>query len=274
MKKLVVLAVSIFAFISCSNDNESIQNQSAAVAPKASANKLSAGVNVKLFKAFSAYSEIYGMASIQRQFEVEVRNIAYDKDVSILHKMGDGTWKFFPMKYVKSTSDNTEIWAFSHSGVNFSYFGKEFVVRYKVNGIEYWDNNNGANYSMGTLDGVYLGKDVNILNSGGYVYNGKFDISANLKNLGYTKEVNVVYTTDGWATSHVKPLSYSSRQTVGAQQSVASPNAFGVEFWASFSQITVPSGVQELQYALVYKVNGVEYWDNNFGQNYKATIYN
>ena len=39
-----------------------------------------------------------------------------------------------------------------------------------------------------------------------------------------------------------------------------------MERWGA--SIEIPSTVEKVEYAVVYKVNGVEYWDNNYGKNY------
>lgn len=272
MKKLVVLCIVALALVSCAKDEEFISIEKNAEEQAVTAKKLNSGENIKLHRAFTASGSKYGISSYQRKFEVELRNLAYNKDVKVLHQMADGSWQFFPMTYVKSTPQNTEIWIYSYIG-NTNNFGDEFVFRYVVNGVEYWDNNNGQNYSMGEREGALLGSGTNILASNGYVYYNSFHVTADVQNLAYNKDVEVVYTTDAWQTVKTAKLSYSPSQTVGPSgESVPSPNAFGVELWTNYG-ITLNGPVQNLEYVLVYRVNGQEYWDNNFGQNYKAQIY-
>jgi hypothetical protein len=287
MKKIAFILFFALSLISCSNDVDfSQKNTAATTAPQGkSANKLASGVNVKLYKAWTSYSQKYGYAQYTRRFQVEVRNLAYDKKVVIMHEMADGTWKDFPLTYISSTSDNTEIWGTDVLLSNSFYvgdtpsllFGDEFVARYEVNGVQYWDNNNSVNYKMGDLNGTFLRSDLNVTvdTFHSYIYNNyyngptnTFAVHADVRNLNPTKEVKVVYTTDNWATSKVASLNYTQYLTVGAAQSLISPNVFGMERW--FVNIEVPSTVNNIQYAVVYKVNGVEYWDNNFGKNFIA----
>jgi hypothetical protein len=285
MKKIFFILFASLSLISCSNDEDFSQKNASNAPQSKTANKLSSGVNVKLYKAWTSYSQKYGYAQYTRRFQVEVRNLAYDKKVVIMHEMADGTWKDFPLSYISSTPDNTEIWGTDVLLSNSFYvgdtptvlFGDEFVARYEVNGTQYWDNNNSANYKMDALNGTFLRTDLNVTVDTfySYIYNNyynsatnTFAVHADVRNLNPTKEVKVVYTTDNWATSTVASLNYTQYLTVGAQQSLISPNVFGMERW--FVNIDVPSAVNNIEYAVVYKVNGVEYWDNNFGKNFIA----
>lgn len=290
MKKLAVLFIAVVALVSCSKDEEFVVIENGGEVESQTLNRLNEGVNVKLRKASAIRSEArYGMQppTYTRNIEVELNNLAYQKEVDVLHQMADGSWKFFPMTYVKSTPDNTEIWKFEFSEFS-NPFDNQFVIRYIVNGQEYWDNNNGQNYALGFHDGTLLGDNVHVLNGGGFVNpikrfnsnNGsietigkRFDVNVFVQNYGYEKEVKVVYTTDGWATNNVASLDHNfGGEFSGYGKRIDSPNSFGTEFWTNFS-IQLDSSVEQLEYAIVYKVNGQEYWDNNFGQNYQAIIY-
>lgn len=275
MKKIICLLFISFSIISCSHEDELTPKTSAKSPLSETTSKLASGVNVKLFKAWTSYSAKYGFYDYTRRFQVEVRNLAYEKKVIISHEMEDGTWKDFPLTYVSSTPDNTEIWAADLTLSNYRdpqsvFFGNEFVAKYEVQGTTYWDNNNSQNYKMEALEGTWLRSDLNIsvdtYYSNLYSYSNSFSIHADVRNIAYAKEVSVVYTTDGWATVHTAPLSFAPYLTVGAAQMISSPNVHGMERW--LANINVPSTVNKIEYAVVYKVSGTEYWDNNFGKNY------
>ncbi len=276
MKKILYLLLISFSISSCSDELDLKPKKTSDSSPAKSVSKLSSGVNVKLFKAWTSYSAKYGFYDYTRRFQVEVRNLAFEKKVFIMHEMEDGSWKDFPLSYVSSTNENTEIWAADITLSNYSepkstvFFGDEFVARYEVKGTQYWDNNNNSNYKMGPLDGTYLQSGLNIIAdtyySGLYNYNSNFSVHVDVRNISYAKQVSVVYTTNGWATVQTAPLSFTPYLTVGAAQVLTSPNVHGMERW--FTNITVPVSVNKIEYAVVYKVNGAEYWDNNFGKNY------
>lgn len=75
------------------------------------------------------------------------------------------------------------------------------------------------------------------------------------KNIGNPKIVKVRYTTDNWATY----------QEVNATYITTSSDNID-DYW-NFN-VSVPNTVNQVQYAVSYTVNGVTYWDNNFGSNY------
>jgi len=140
----------------------------------------------------------------------------------------------------------------------------EFVVGYTVNGQTYWDNNGGQNYRLAKNAGPLLGRDVMV--SAVYLYsagNGAVDV----RNVGYSKVVEVVYTTNNWKTVMVAQASYGGSRIYYGYSSFDNPNQYGVERWYFF----LPSFAgKEVKYAISYKVNGQTYWDNNEGLNYTA----
>ena len=76
-----------------------------------------------------------------------------------------------------------------------------------------------------------------------------------MQNYGYNKVVKVRYTTDNWATFKDADLTYYSTYDDGT------------EYWS----VELDSSVKidsNFKYAISYTVNGVTYWDNNFGLNY------
>lgn len=279
MKKIAFLLILVFTIFSCSNDDN--LNSGPATVSSTNTSRLAPNENVKLLKVFTSSDALYGFANYVRNFKVEVKNLAYNKSVVISHKMADGTWKDYSLKYISTTTTNTEIWG-ADLTINTSYydgdtpsllFADEFVVRYEVNGTKYWDNNGGQNYKMGALEGTFLRTDLNISVDTNYstIYNGysntnTFSAQVDVRNINPTKLVSVIYTTDNWNTVKTAPLSFVPTLTVGARQWVTSPNRFGMERWAV--NIEIPNTVNAVKFAVVYKVNGQEYWDNNYEQNY------
>jgi len=81
-----------------------------------------------------------------------------------------------------------------------------------------------------------------------------------VKNLGYHKNIEIVYTTDNGATWNTASASYKTTF-------VNNPDKTD-ELWSA--EFDVPAGTTEVEYAVKYEVNGQTYWDNNFGENYKT----
>lgn len=202
------------------------------------------------------YSE--GMA-VGAEGYVEVQNLSPNKVVTI-HYSADGvTWKDARAEYFKATQGNYEAWKFKTDSFFVGMRGSatvQFAIKYEVNGETYWDNNNGANYKVKAGYGVSSQYDFGSTNVAlWYPTWGADDqvkIYAQLKSLAYDKDVRVRYSTDNWATY----------EEVQGTYSYSFPDS-DIESWI----ISVPA-TQTFQYAISYKVNGITYWDNNFGDNY------
>lgn len=260
MKKIGLLLVLVMSFISCSNDEEIQTPVNKQEVESNTASRLATGKNVALYK-YAVVNSFLGGAS-QKVFQVEVRDLAYHKDVAVLHKMADGSWKFFPLNYKTSLDNGTQIWE-TKLFSNYFNFGTEFAIMYIVDGVEYWDNNNGTNYSA-TNDTI-LKEDVNVSVYRHYQHtqtypgnpNGTLRVEADIKNLAYHKLVTLLYTKDNWNTVQTAPFQY------------VSSGANNIERWKTPTLNVYPPN-QNFQFVVVYKVNGIEYWDNNFGQNYNS----
>jgi len=208
--------------------------------------------------AFPAYASIYGY--------IEVENIAYSKNVTVHYSLDDKTWKDAPASYYKSAANNKEIWSFSIQDKEFSTTSDcTFAVKYEVDGKTYWDNNNGQNYKLKVwlwsfgenyaVGNVGIKVDSSSSNYAPFVSSDNvFSGPVMVKNLAYQKEVRVRYTTDNWESFTEIPANYES--TISN----------GLEEWTF--NTTLPADWSTLEYAVSYRVNGLTYWDNNFGSNY------
>ncbi len=209
-------------------------------------------VSLRMLVASSSPSGT-GSYTYQAHYQIVVENIAYAKQVSIWGTASGNNWQDYPAGYAESTPGNLEIWTLD----TFTEI-RQFVVKYTVNGITYWDNNGGADYRphqvTDELD-VLLGNGVEVV-AGPTYYPGTpnlLRLNVGVRNLAYVKVVGAVYTTDHWATV----------QTANGYYSTTLPG--GTEVW----DIDLTVGMnQNLEYALFYNVLGQTYWDNNFLRNY------
>lgn len=202
------------------------------------------------------YQSFYG--------KVDVANVGYTKNVTVTYNPGDGTWYNEPATYLQSITENHEIWKWDantgalgsgqHAELGNTTGPIQFAVRYDVNGVTYWDNNNTNNYKVRDSYGEAVLGYPSIVKEGASLYNGNFTGSVLLKNLNYMKDVKVVYSTDNWATTNNGTLAYFS--SLGNS----------LERW-NFN-LGLAYGSTQVKYAFSYTVNGVTYWDNNFGSNY------
>jgi len=277
MKKFVGVAiVASLALLGCSMEGNLDSVSSVSSEGTAEVKNFTEPVAVRLITASSYKTAHYGILAIDRSFKIRVKNLAYDKKVSIYHELADGSWTNFPATYREPADNGYEIWN-AHIGWN-TYSGGDysladnFVVRYEVNGKVYWDNNNGQNYNMISHAGPILGNGVNVnltssaiynqYNTGHTVFYGTLDI----RNLAYNKTVKIVYSTDGWKTIKTAYASFSTAYYPSYSSPIYAPTSYGTEPW-SFS-VDLGAQYSKVEFAIAYKVNGQTYWDNNYGQNY------
>lgn len=232
---------------------------------------------VKLLKVNSIFSSYKG-PWLRGSFETIVTNLAYAKQVHIHYKKTDGTWGDYALTYNRPASAGKEVWSanFTNTSGGIDLPGVtepiEFAVKYTVNGTTYWDNNNGANYRIKQDGGTIL--------VGSNVYNAIYNPTvtntntvygyATVKNIALAKSVEIIYSLDNWATTQKVPATFSSSFWSGGYSSAPNPNGYGFEEWNY--AIPVGNTATRLQYAIKYTVNGISYWDNNFGRNYSTTI--
>ena len=203
-------------------------------------------------------SNIYFTKYGARTYEVfiQTKDSAADQQVYVHYNyMNDMAWQDTEASLYTTLSDGSKIWR-----AVFSSFNTKYAVKLVANGVTYWDNNNGKDYN-GTETVVKAPVASQRL---GYQYYtlGGFRINAVLQNYGYNKEVFVRYTTNGWNSYSDVALTYNNT------------NEDGTETWTT----TINDNLNVLQagdfqYAICYRVNGTEYWANNFGSNYDRSFY-
>jgi len=135
-------------------------------------------------------------------------------------------------------------------------------AKYTVNGKTYWVNNGGYQ------------KDYHYSGTAGYSYSylgnsnqRRFDIGNKnlildfaesntiiLRNIKYRKIVKIVYSHDNWKTVRESNAWFSNMLRGGE-----------LEQW----HFNIPGKNSNTQFAISYKVDGQEFWDNNYGRNYR-----
>ncbi|MBQ1638593.1 MAG: hypothetical protein II101_02885, partial [Ruminococcus sp.] len=95
----------------------------------------------------------------------------------------------------------------------------------------------------------------------GFYNTSRYSINAVLQNYAYHKDVFVRYTRDNWNTWQDAALSYNKTRDDGT------------ELWNTVLTLPYGEGFGEgFAYAICYRVNGNEYWANNFGANYDTSF--
>jgi len=232
------------------------------------------------YQTFCRFEPYFYSDKTRRRFLVKVKNLGFNKKVYIHHQsLESKNWKDYELKYVKS--ENGE----DYFGTTIEYFRPEyfmdgennkFAIKYIVNGKTYWDNNSGKNYSITKVssydyflynnvdkecdvtDAHLFNGDANIGTMDDSLEEGKYlKIELLFKNIINKKDVRVVYTTDYWKTNKVLLLKKSHEN-------------FGYGYYGGYAKLlNDPKLFKEVEFAIVYKENNVEKWDNNGGKNYK-----
>lgn len=190
-----------------------------------------------------------GSLCFKGHYEIIVKNIAYEKSVSIW--TNHASWSTIPAEFEEALPGKLEKWiAPASEGQH------DFAVKFFVDGKEYWDNNNNLNYKAPqVMDGfsVITGKEFPIVHGASSLINSKLRVYAAVQNLGNDKEVGLIYTTDKWESyATLKADYYWTMQS-------------GIEVWLVEQNLSSNS---DIEFALFYKVDDQQYWDNNFSRNY------
>ncbi|MBD7912040.1 MULTISPECIES: carbohydrate-binding protein [Clostridium] len=215
----------------------------------------------------ASYESHYGKVPGQSiSGQVLVKNLAYAKNVTIHYSHNGIDWVDTPASFYKQISNTDEVWNFKLSeslDVGRKYI---FAIKYEFNGQVYWDNNNGQNYSIEGTDynsgfQIFNNGPVELYNTNRYfAINGTDSIygTISLQNLGYAKDVDVLYSDDSGKTYKNVSAMFNNKY-----------NNNSAENW-SFSIDGLPRN-SKIELAIRYTVNGQTYLCNNFGSNF---IYN
>lgn len=221
----------------------------------------SSAAEVIVIKATSSHELSCATPSpLYDEVTVLVDNLAYQKQVFVHAKLGN-VWKDLPLSYNRSVSNNKEIWVGKF--LRPDQPSLEFAVKYLVNGKTYWDNNNGANYVLDKEGTRLFGTNISVEKTfkSASASQQIFENFVVVKHRDIAKEVKVVYSTDGWATTQ------PGRVTVSGPSKL---DGLDTELW--FVDFTFSPTATQVDYAFSYTVNGKTYWDNNFGRYYHAVV--
>lgn len=190
------------------------------------------------------YFSKYGMTT--RDIYIQTKDNASNQQVYVHYNYLDGQeWQDEQATYLTTLSDGSKIWQARVSSYNFKY-----AIKYVADGVTYWDNNNGNDYTR-----EEIGVAPVTVRRDGYQSLDDYTVNALVQNYAYQKNVVVRYTEDDWATYTDVPMSY------------VSSNGNNTELWTVDLSLN-SSDAKGFEYCVYYQVNGQTYWANNFGQNY------
>lgn len=198
---------------------------------------------------------------------VKVYNYSFEKEVVVHYSDNGGVWHTVAGEFSHSGRDNYEYWTFTVKSSVYKYPRdgvNSFAVMYRSNGNEYWDNNNGMNYDGTKVNaGNIKLKDASYTSYSVAPYTLKNKLSGEVyvKNIAYQKEVLIAVSNT--QSGHITTWTYYPATYKKAGKDGYEIWDFSIEkdlYMASFRR-----------FAIVYRVNGVEYWDNNLDRDYSVS---
>ncbi len=229
---------------------------------------------ISLLRAESSVGSVYGMMWQNTQFLIKAEKGSADQVVQVV--MEDGL--ILDAKYVQDIDQMNALWkveyTFSNRPNGQDNYREPRDLDFYVQSIDGRrldrDDNRSQNYHLGRNDGVLLSQNLNLMLGSANLYDQgdskRFTGVINVRNLAFAKRVRVVFSVDHWRTVQTVEAKFEQNYLYG-YSCVTSPNALGIENWTY--TINLPSTAKEIEFAISYQVEGQEFWDNNFGQNYK-----
>ena len=212
--------------------------------------------------------------------DVLVADLAFDKQVTVhVQTVGQpldaaaqgGAWFDVPASYVGAVGAGYERWRFEvptalYKGGQGSSPLFRYAVRYAAAGQEYWDNHGGDDYRDAYLGApVQLATSTYTLESHPSLYTMTHVLSGQIlvENLGFHKDVALLYVgaDGGW---HEAAATYSAPSYTHGNYEVWT---FRI---AEAVYKVPPAGF--FRFAIRYRVDGAESWDNNGGADYDGTV--
>ncbi len=185
---------------------------------------------------------------------VEAENRYFEQNVSIVYRAADGSWPSQAAQPLRMTPSGTELFFFSGLPAlePLLLAAHDQAIFSGGTGLDLWDNNGGANYQA-SRDSSPLGPGVDIAVTALSVSQSTASVELLVRDLAYEKDVEVVYSTDSWATVETATAAYDH-------------GSGGGEVWRATA--TLDPSVTTLALAAVARQAGRESWDNNFNANF------
>jgi hypothetical protein len=201
-----------------------------------------------------------------------VQNIGFNKDVALYYK-DNGDWTEVPMSWKSNFGDYDVFF------VSVPKLVEEFVLRYTIGGVIFWDNDEGRNYHFGGR-AVVVGGNVSLSKAtarqgteagGGFVFETSWvEGEVYVNNLSPVKEVGVRLSADGGATWQEVDATFAGP----AAGNGAAFDSSTAELWKFKSpELSFNPAASEFRFAVYYRNVPTDelFWDNNFVQDYKLS---
>ena len=207
-------------------------------------------------------------------FVLSVANIGYDKQVDVVWAGEDGVWQILAARFHSQCGDNQERWCAEFKQQRIARKPLpgtiRFGLRYRVNGEEFWDNNNGWDYSSEADSGVKVAGNTPVL-----AVDCLERLTDAQKSIPVTvavdqslaaKKVVIHWTKDDWRHTFKTPCFLKKdhwQKTAGS--TAANPNQYGIQIWTGRLNF---GNAFRVQYCIACEGKELTLWDNNGGNNY------
>jgi maltose 6'-phosphate phosphatase len=229
--------------------------------------------NIQLLYVENIISRKLKSAQQKLTFFVLVENIGFDKQVDIVWAGEDGVWQTMAARFHRKQGEQ-ECWIAETKRVqtakNTLPGTVQFGVRYRVNGEEFWDNNNSINYVSDADSGIKITDEIPLLNI------SKTDrltdaqktvpVTIAVKQSLGAEKVIIHWTNDNWQHTFKTPCFLKKdhwQKTAGS--SAQNPNHFGIQIWTG--RLNVGNAFR-VQYCVVCECKEETTWENNSGHNF------
>lgn len=196
--------------------------------------------NVRLVCALNTVTRHAGRVIQRLGFMIRVANLAFEKQVDVCWAGEDGVWQQTAARFDAEAPDDEEFWIAELKlslAPDRSLPGNiVFALRYRVLDDEYWDNNDGRNYTIQADSGVLLGPDVPLISRSvrRRDADGSTQVSVAVAvdaKIG-AQRVAVHWSTDDWQTTRTTWCTLRSDFWDSTLRSIArNPNHYGVQIW-------------------------------------------
>ncbi|MGR9051966.1 MAG: endonuclease/exonuclease/phosphatase family protein, partial [Gammaproteobacteria bacterium] len=214
------------------------------------------------------------VARQELSFYIAAENVHYDKKVEIIWAGEDDVWHTLAAKYHSSPAPDTEYWRarkiFRLTAQHSLPGNIRFGIRYRTLGQEFWDNNDGWNYTSEADSGIKLAPGIGVLNIGFNAHmkerQKSIPITVAIDRSIEVDNVTIHWTTDNWQRVHITPcrtkLNYWETKT---RSNARNPNQYGAQIWKGRLR---SANAFKVEYSICCESRGQVVWDNNNGRNY------
>lgn len=195
---------------------------------------------IRLVCAQNVIARGTGRATQRLVFLIRLANLAFEKHVDVVWATELGEWQELPARFQVDAPDNEEYWL---ADTELPLTGErplpgnvEFALRYRVQGKEYWDNNDGRNHSIQADSGVALAWGTPLASSvlrrrsmdGSTVLSVGAAVDARVG----ARRVTVHWSTDDWQSTRTTSCRLRTDFWDDELRSNArNPNQYGVQIW-------------------------------------------